>query len=364
MKVLNLLTGGNAGGIERLCLDIGNHADYENGFCFLTHGGVFLDQMKADGLAVYDLTGLGGKFSLKKLKQLCKIAADYDIITAHHPDPFLKIYFLLLRPLKKKMVTVVHSCFDGAETKNYGPCKKLLHKEIFQASLTVSNAIVFVSRAGMESYQQFFRFQKSKAEIIYNGIRPELIQRGKNHQLNLEKPYHLTFIGRLFPWKGVDLLLQAAKELAGKWPIQLHIVGDGTERASLEALSREFGIAEITQFHGQDFNIEKHLQKASVFVYPSRWQEIFGISLVEAMAFGVPCVAAKVGGIPEVIADGRTGYLFACDDADDLTEKLETVLYRLENGDICEMVSAAKEAAAEFCITNTISRLKELFSTL
>lgn len=364
MRVLNLLTSGSIGGIERLCLDIGHYSDFENGFVFLTHGGVILEQMKADGLTVYDLTGLGGKFSLKKLRQLKKIAAAYDIVTVHHGDPFLKLYFLLLKPLRKKMVTVVHSCFDGTGLEDFGKLKKTMYNGIFQSSISVSDALVFVSRAGMESYQRVFRFPESKVHIVYNGVRPGIIQRGKNNQPKTVPPYRITYIGRLSAVKGVDLLLRAAKTLSDRWPIQLHIVGDGAQRQELETLSRELGIDGLTCFHGQDLNIERYLQEASVFVYPSRCQEVFGISIVEAMSYGIPCVAADVGGIPEVIADTRSGYLFACDDPQDLVSKLEIVLSKLKNGKIDEMVSIAKETAVGFCITNTIFQMKEVYRKL
>lgn len=364
MRVLNLLTGGNIGGIERLCLDIGHYSDFDNGFAFLTHGGVILEQMKADDLTVYDLTDLGRKFSLKKLKQLRKIAACYDMITVHHGDPFLKLYALLLKPLKKKTVTAVHSCFDGTDMQGFGKLKKLVYKAIFQCSLSASDALVFVSRAGVESYQRVFRFPESKVRVVYNGIRPDILQRGKEHQPNTVPPYRVTFIGRLSHIKGVDLLLRAVKSLSDHWPIQLHIVGDGAERSALEALCQALGISDITFFHGQDLEIEGYLEKASVFVYPSRCQEIFGISIVEAMSYGIPCVAADVGGIPEVIADTQSGYLFTCDDPQDLAKKLEFVLCQLKSGKIDEMVAVAKETAARFCITNTISQMKEVYREL
>lgn len=364
MRVLNLLTSGEIGGIERLCLDIGHYSDYENGFCFFTHGGVILEQMKADGLVVHDLTALGGKFSFKKLKQFKKIAADYDVITVHHDDPYLKLYALLAKPLGKKTVTVIHSCFDGTAIQGFGKGKAALFKAIFQHSLTASDALVFVSRAGVDSYRRVFRFPESKVRIVYNGIRPAILQNGKDNQPKSAPPYRITYIGRLSQVKGVDLLLRAAKALSDRWPIRLHIVGDGAQRQELEELSRELGIDSLTCFHGQDLNIERYLQEASVFVYPSRCQEIFGISIVEAMSYGIPCVAANVGGIPEVIADARSGYLFARDDPQDLARKLEMVLHRLSDGTAAELVTAAKETAAGFSITNTISQMKDVYRQL
>ena len=69
MKVLNLLTSGNAGGIESLCRDIGVNSQFENGFCFLFEGGTIYEDMKKIGLKTYLLKDEGGCISLKKYRK-------------------------------------------------------------------------------------------------------------------------------------------------------------------------------------------------------------------------------------------------------------------------------------------------------
>lgn len=362
MRVLNLLTSGGIGGVERLCSDIGVYSDFENGFCFLTQGGVIYEQMRDAGLQTYDLSPLGRKFCMKKLLKLKRIAKDYDIITVHHTDPFLKLYFLLLKPLKKKMVTVVHSCHDGAATKQYGKCKKRIYDIVFQCSLSASDAVVFVSKAGMKSYQKAFSISEKKIHVIYNGIGTGKIEDGKNHNIVKSTPYHIAYIGRLSSIKGVDLLLKAVKRVSAKWPVQVHIVGDGPDRDKLEALSRQLTISEITCFHGQQLDIASYLKRVSIFVYPSRCQEIFGISIVEAMAYGVPCIASNVGGIPEIIEDGVSGYLFQSENVSDLASKLELVMEKIESDKIAALISEEKKTASKFSIHNTVLSLEKLYA--
>lgn len=364
MKVLNLLTAGNIGGIERLCLDIGYHSNFDNGFCFLTHGGPVLEQMRLDAMSVYDLTDMGRKFSFRKIRELAKIAREYDIIAVHNGDPFLKLYFCLLTPLRKKMVTEVHSCFDKAKDSKLSWTKRWIKHVIYQTAFSVSDEVVFVSKAGKQSYRQFFKIPESKCNIIYNGISTEKLNDGKEHTVSLDKPYNITYIGRLSKIKGVDLLLQATTLLSKRWPIEVNIVGDGAERESLEKLCDRLQIREITHFHGQQMNIVPYLKRATVFVYPSRCQEVFGISIVEAMAYGVPCVASNVGGIPEVIDDGISGYLFRSEDFEDLANKIERVLQNVDSNQIEQMGYAERKKAQSFSIEHTVASMKELFEKI
>jgi len=91
------------------------------------------------------------------------------------------------------------------------------------------------------------------------------------------------------------------------------MVGDGPERSRVEALALEAGIAEHVEILGELDDVRGLLSVADAFLLPSA-QESFGLAALEAMACGVPVVASRVGGLPEVITDGLTGYLRDPDD--------------------------------------------------
>lgn len=366
MKVLNLLTSGEAGGIESLCRDIGINSEYENGFCFLFSEGAIYDQMNELGLKTYSLADTANKLSIRKLLSLRKIARDYDIICVHHGDPFLKLYGMLAKLVTgKKMVTVVHSCY---ERKFFFPNnKRKFHFAhlIFALGLNYSDLIIFVSNAGKESYEQEFGLNNKKKTVVYNGISTDKLLRGKDNVVPRTKPYRITYIGRLVYVKGLEYLIRAIAKIRNDYPISVAIVGDGPERENLEKLSNDVGVSDLVSFEGRHPNVIPFLEKTSVFVYPSIWKEVFGISLVEAMAFGIPCVASNVGGIPEVVKDGVTGFLTreASDEA--LAEALRHALDILDDEKMVEKISLdAKENAAFFSITNTCKRLKEEYSKL
>jgi glycosyltransferase involved in cell wall biosynthesis len=133
-------------------------------------------------------------------------------------------------------------------------------------------------------------------------------------------------VGRLAEVKRQDLLLQAfARVRAGRPSTRLVLVGDGERRAELEALAGELGLTDAVRFAGYQPRPEAYLRLMDVFALTSR-TEGMPMALLEAWAAGVPVVASRVGGLPELIREGETGLLFDFPDADALAALLRRVL--------------------------------------
>ena len=365
MKVLNLLTSGRAGGIESLCRDIGINSKFENAFCFVFDGGAIYNQMMELGLKTYCLSNCGKKFGIKRFLKIREIAKEYDIIVVHHGDPFLKMYhYLLTRTFKKKYVTFVHSCYEKEYFYPDNILKRLFAHYVFQMGLNNSDLVIYVSKAGLKSYSEEFNIKTNKSTVIYNGIGIDKLNEGRNWKFLKKDVFNIVYIGRLECVKGVELLLKAANIIRKKYPIKLSIVGDGTEKTSLTKLSKKLEISDITTFYGQQKEVIPFLKEASVFVYPSICQEVFGISIVEAMAFGIPCISNAVGGIPEIIEDGKSGFL--CDNvsSEALAKKLDMVLYMIQNDGIDDISAQAKKQAANFSIEKTTNNLYKKYNDL
>ena len=140
-----------------------------------------------------------------------------------------------------------------------------------------------------------------KLVLLPNGVDVERIQPSPD-----DAGYAL-YVGRLSIEKGLRTLLRSMRSA----PTELRIVGDGPERAALESEAQQLGLRHVT-FHGykSGADLERIICKAAMIVMPSEWYENAPMSLLEAMAYGKPVVAARIGGIPELVEDGASGILF------------------------------------------------------
>jgi glycogen synthase len=142
------------------------------------------------------------------------------------------------------------------------------------------------------------------------------------------KNRYIFYLGRLEKDKGVDVLIKAFFEVKKKHPdIRLKIGGDGKEMDSLKGLADKLEIGHSVDFLGivrGNLKIQL-LREALCLVCPSK-REAFGIVNVEAFASGVPVVASRVGGIPDIVIDGYNGLLVEPDNPIDLAENIDAIL--------------------------------------
>ncbi len=171
-------------------------------------------------------------------------------------------------------------------------------------------------------------------------------------------------VGRLIePKKGIPVFLTAARSLAEKLPdVRFVIVGDGPARSRLEETATRLGVAHRTTFAGERRDIPRVMDALDLLVQPSNW-EGFGLTLLEAMAVGRPIVATRVGGIPEVVLDGRTGTLVPPGDPDALAGACFDLLADGERA--ARFGEAGRERVrAEFSIDRLVNDTASLYREL
>jgi glycosyltransferase involved in cell wall biosynthesis len=173
---------------------------------------------------------------------------------------------------------------------------------------------------------------RDKIEVVYHGA--DLAKFSPGDESRAESRPLLLGVGRLVPKKGFSALLDACRVLLDReHQFRCLIVGEGPERAALEAHAAALGLGEVVSLPGarsQEELVELY-RRATVLALPSRVLangDRDGIPnvLVEAMAAGVPVVATAVSGIPELIEHGETGWLLEHPHGGDLADALETLL--------------------------------------
>ncbi len=137
----------------------------------------------------------------------------------------------------------------------------------------------------------------------------------------------LVFVGRLTTEKQIDVVLKALAQLDPALDVTFDIVGNGDQRRNLEQLTHQLGLDERVTFHGRtsDEDLRGLLSRASAFVIASI-AELQSIATMEAMASGLPIVAANAVALPHLVHDGENGYLFEPGDVDELAARLTDVL--------------------------------------
>jgi N-acetyl-alpha-D-glucosaminyl L-malate synthase BshA len=142
-------------------------------------------------------------------------------------------------------------------------------------------------------------------------------------------------------------------------PARLMMIGDGPERSSAEWMVRRKGIQERVHFLGKQDRVHEKLSIADLMLLPSEL-ESFGLAALEAMASEVPSVATRVGGVPEVIDDGKTGLLADVGDIETMSRRAIDLLS--DEGKLRQMGKRARIAAqTRFCSTKIIPEYEQFY---
>ena len=176
------------------------------------------------------------------------------------------------------------------------------------------------------------RYPADKIRIIHNGVDTAALNTESEHAVlsDFGVPANAPVVGivaALRAEKDHITFLRAAREVVDEKPeAQFLIVGDGPMRTTLERHARELGLAANVHFTGVRHDVPGLLRAMDVFVLSSVTVECFPISLLEAMACGRPAVCTDVGGIPEMLHDGVTGYLVPPKDSHRMASRLLELL--------------------------------------
>jgi glycosyltransferase involved in cell wall biosynthesis len=226
--------------------------------------------------------------------------------------------------------------------------------------------IVAPCEASRQDLISCFGVPESKVPVIYNSIDVEAL---KNFQVidvsNAAIPYgkaKIISVGSLTSIKGHRFLLRALKEVLKSYPnCRLEILGEGSERTSLTEYAKELGIESHVHMPGIRAPYAS-VAEADVFVLPSLTEGV-PVALLEAMALRVPEIASNVGGVPEMIEDGRNGFLVRPGDWQEIADRIVDLLNDRNKREIF-VASSLNVIAEKFDVKKNVKKLEGIFLDL
>lgn len=208
--------------------------------------------------------------------------------------------------------------------------------------------------------------KKEKFNLLYNAVDAERFDIAKSKE-ELREEYSfkredfiIGTVGTIIPRKGHKYIIEAASQIQEVVArLKILIIGDGPGRRELEDFVRLRGVEDKVIFMGARADIPNLMKMMDIFAFPSL-QEGFPIAILEAMYLGLPVIASNISGIPEVISDGKDGFLIEPENSQALGEKI-TVLY--EDKDLRGEIgfNARRRICSDFLPVHYITRLQKLY---
>lgn len=288
-------------------------------------------------------------FYTNSSKKVAEINRKFLIDIVHVNLPLVPS-FALPKTLEAALVVTVHTTWKSeSEALRYEPFLRLNRNEKIVRSfngilsffeyklLERSDKIIAVSANTKEELLESYNVNASKVQVIYNGVdagkfKPANEKDRVKREMGFNSDKVVLYVGRLYSRKGLSTLLRAAPIILQKFrKVKFVISGKSFhgEEEKLKTLASRLGVEKNVLFYGYipDEKLPKLYQAADIFVLPSIYEGM-PFTLLEASASGLPVVATRVGGIPEVVSDGENGFLVSPLDIKGLAER---ILYLLEN---------------------------------
>lgn len=320
-RILHVIYSFQIGGSEIVVRNlISVLPDFIHGVAAIEMGGVLEQELQNCGAQTWDI-GRAGKGFIGPMRKFHGVVREFkpDVIHTHHLHEL--VYALPSAALLRK--PVVHTEHEYYSIQ--GSKLTLLLKTLsYQCA-----AVTGVNKEVGDYLQNRVGVSEKKLRTIGNGIDVERFNKAQQIRATLGlSPDQLVIgtVARMDPVKNQRFLLEVFASVLKTYPgTQLLLVGEGSERLPLEEECRRLQITESVQFLGARRDIPELLAAMDVFVLPSK-EEGLPISLLEAMASSKAIVSTRVGGIPRLIEDGKTGLLVRSGDHEGLTAALCSLL--------------------------------------
>ena len=327
-RILILDNEFDMGGKEKSLFQFIAHADrsrFHIAVCCLKEGGYFKEKLEAMGVPFYDrlLRHRFDALGFVGLERVLRTERSQLIYTFSHPNTVIFSYLARLRGLVERMVVSYHAMGNTGGTRQVVP--------YLLPILRRADALLAVAQVQKDYLVEVEGLPRERIQVIHNGVdtsryRPAATD--ERMRLRAERGFGredvvLIAVASLKPLKQIDVLLRAAARMVhAGLAVRVVVAGDGPDRAALESLAVQLGLADCVWFAGLRDDVERLLQASDIFVLASR-TEAFPNVVLEAMATGLPVVTTDVGSVREMVEEEASAAIVASGDEAALASAVE-----------------------------------------
>jgi L-malate glycosyltransferase len=289
------------------------------------------EQLRKEGLIVQPHMGRHLSDAMLNFFRLFKESRP-DVVHLHNPTPTIYAAFAARMAGVPSIVSTRHSLV--------APPRRPAVELKYAIAATCCDWIVGICDATVNNLKSLHTIPPRKIVRVYNGAAS--LDRVANEKRPPKSGFTLLYVGRLAPVKNHGLLLHAFRAALSSRPdLRLWMVGDGSERMSLENLAAGLGIAEQVTFWGQQLDVAPFFSAADAFIMSSK-SEGLPMSLLQGFSVGLPAIVTDVGGMAEVVRLAQAGFKAAATDPAEMT----AAILRLAGSEMeCEQLAVNAQAA-------------------
>ena len=275
-----------------------------------------------------------------------------DLIHAHYAVPHATSAWMAKEMTHNQDLCVV-TTLHGTDITLIGQDPS--YQSITAFSIQKSDGLTAVSEYLRRETVEHFDVDQSRIEVIPNFVDLNEYKRDVHpcHRSQLSAPGEkiLMHISNFRPVKRVDDVVRIFARVVQEIPSRLVLIGDGPERGRVQQVAEDEGVDDRVLFLGKQESVAEILACADLFLLPSV-TESFGLVALEAMSCGVPVIATRVGGVPEVVPEGEAGYLAEIGDVEAMAKHSIHILKDPEEWR--RMSAGARAAAAQFSVDKVV----------
>ncbi|MBF8247602.1 MAG: N-acetyl-alpha-D-glucosaminyl L-malate synthase BshA [Bacteroidetes bacterium] len=284
-----------------------------------------------------------------------------DIFHCHYAIPHATSAYLAKKMLNQpnlKVITTLH----GTDITLVGLEPSFL--SVMKFSIEQSDGVTAVSRFLREKTLTNYNIEK-EIEVIPNFVDVARFKNTHSDEVRKQCAPHgekvVVHTSNFRPVKRVVDVIRIFAEIRKKMPARLLLIGDGPDRSQCELLARELGIHEDVKFLGKQTELVPILSSADLFLMPSQ-SESFGLSALEAMACEIPVISSSVGGLPELVVHGQTGFIAEIGDIDRMSRYAIDLLTNPSKHQL--FAKASRQKAMEFNSDKIIAQYEQYYEKI